>query len=178
MAKKKEKQEDELIEDEDKEIYENSEESETLLNEELKKKEYELKELGTQFIRLQADFENFRKRTEKERKDIVNYALEDFICTLLPVVDNFENAMKVEEKEMESFYKGIELISKQLKDALHSNGVNEIESLGKEFDPNIHHAVFMEESEEYDSGKVIEIIQKGYMLKDKVIRPAMVKVAK
>ncbi len=175
MANKKE---DQPIVDEEQEIDENSEESENISAEEYKEKEDELKQVSTQFIRLQADFENFRKRTEKERKDIVNYALEDFICTLLPVVDNFDNAMKVEEKENESFYKGIELISKQLKGALESNGLNEIEALGEEFDPNIHHAVFMEESEEYDSGKIVEVIQKGYKLKDKVIRPAMVKVAK
>lgn len=176
MAKKKE---DELIEDEEREdIDGNSNESEVLLDEELKKKEDELKELSTQFIRLQADFENFRKRTEKERKDIVNFALEDFICTLLPIVDNFEIAMKVEKKENESFYEGIELIKKQLKNVLEASGLKEIESLGKEFDPNLHHAVFMEESEEYDAGKVVEVIQKGYKLKDKVIRPAMVKVAK
>lgn len=184
MAKNKGKKEDELIEeeelleDEDQVIEEKAEKSQSLLEEELKRKEYELKETNIQLMRLQADFANFRKRTEKEKTDIINYALEEFICKLLPVVDNFQIAMEVEEKGEGSFYKGIELINKQLKDSLESNGVNEIASLGEEFDPNIHHAVFMEESEEYDSGKVVEVLQKGYMLKDKVIRPAMVKVAK
>ncbi len=134
--------------------------------------------MSSQLIRLQADFMNFRKRAEKEKKDTINYASEEFICTLLPIVDNFEVAMNVEGKMEDSFYKGIQLIYKQFEDVLQSHGVRAIEAVGKEFDPNIHHAVFMEESEDYESGKVIEVLQTGYILKDKVIRPAMVKVAK
>jgi molecular chaperone GrpE len=173
----KDKKEKDLKEENEKQIEENEEQEKSLLDENLKQKESEVAELSGQLIRLQADFVNFRKRAEKERKDTISYALEEFICALLPVIDNFEIAMEADDKE-DSFYKGIELIHKQLKSVLESNGVKAIESLGKEFDPNIHHAVFMEESEDYDSGKVTEVLQQGYMLKDKLIRPATVKVAK
>ncbi len=148
------------------------------LDEKLEEKNDEINSLTTQLLRLQADFANFRKRTEKEKTNIVNYALEDFICSLLPILDNFEIAMESSEDKEDPFYKGIELIYNDLQNSLKSNGVETIDSLGEEFDPNIHHAVFMEESDEYESGKVIEILKAGYRLKDKVIRPTMVKVAK
>jgi molecular chaperone GrpE len=178
MKKNKEKKEDDLREEDEELLDEETGQSESLLDEKLKQKENELKEVSGQLIRLQADFVNFRKRSEKEKKDTVSYALEEFICTLLPILDNFQIAMDVKEKMEDPFYKGIEIIYKQLQSSLESNGIKVIESLGTEFDPNIHHAVFMEESEDYESGKVIEVLQTGYMLKDKVIRPAMVKVAK
>ena len=148
------------------------------LNKKLEEKDDEIQSLTSQLLRLQADFSNFRKRTEKEKANIVNYALEDFICSLLPILDNFEMAMESNGDKEDSFYKGIELIYNELQNSLRSNGVEAIDSLGEEFDPNIHHAVFMEESDEYESGKVIEILKAGYRLKDKVIRPTMVKVAK
>lgn len=178
MSRKKYKDEKNLNEETEDKKDESEEQEKSLLDESLKQKEGEVAELSGQLIRLQADFVNFRKRAEKEKKDTINYALEKFICTLLPVIDNFQIAMEANEEDKDSFYKGIELIYKQIVDVLESNGVEEIPSLGEEFDPNIHHAVFMEESEDYDSGKVIEVLQTGYMLKDKVIRPAMVKVAK
>lgn len=171
-------EEDNLKDENGKLIDENLESERSLLDENLKQAEIEIAELSTQLIRLQADFVNFRKRSEKEKKDTINYALEGFICKLLPVIDNFEMAMKVEEKEDDSFYKGIELIYKQLENLLELNGVEAIQSLGEKFDPNFHHAVLMEDSEDFESGKVTEVLQTGYMLKDKLIRPATVKVAK
>jgi molecular chaperone GrpE len=174
MKDKNDKNEQDLREEKDEEVLD----EQTVLDEKLKAKDIELTELNTQLMRLQADFVNFRKRAEKEKKDTVNYALEEFICSLLPILDNFGIAMETEDKIEDPFYKGIQLIYKQLQNTLEVNGVKMIEALGEEFDPNVHHAVFMEESDEYESGKVVEVLQIGYMLKDKVIRPAMVKVAK
>lgn len=172
----KEKDNEEDLQEEEKELIDEQENS--LLDDQLKESEDKLAETSGQLLRLQADFMNFRKRAEREKKDTITYALEQFICTLLPVIDNFEIAMDVEENMEDPFYKGVEIIYKQLENVLESNNVKKIEALGTEFDPNIHHAVFMEESEEYESGKVIEVLQTGYKLKDKVIRPSMVKVAK
>lgn len=176
MNNKEKNNDQEDLQEEDKDAIDETEES--LLDDQLKESEDKLAEANGQLLRLQADFMNFRKRAEKEKKDTITYALEKFICTLLPVIDNFEIAMDVEENMEDAFYKGVEIIYKQLENVLESNNVKKIEALGTEFDPNVHHAVFMEDSEEYESGKVIEVLQTGYMLKDKVIRPSMVKVAK
>lgn len=140
--------------------------------------EKELEEANTRILRLQADFINFKRRTEREKAATINYALEGFICDLLPILDNFKIAMESEGDKDDRFYNGIDLIYKQLIDTLKDNDVKEIKALGEEFDPNYHHAVIMEESDKYKSGKIIEVLQTGYLLKEKVIRPAMVKVAK
>lgn len=141
-------------------------------------KEYE--DLNSQFLRLQADFVNYRNRMNKEKESSIAYGTEIIVTELLPVIDNFNRALEAEDKDSKenSFYQGIKMIEKQLLDTLEKNSVVEIEALGLEFDPNYHHAVVMEESDEYDSNIVIEVLQKGYLLKDKVIRPAMVKVSK
>ncbi len=140
----------------------------------------EYEELSNRYIRLQADFNNFRKRTEKERESTYQYAAQELIGSLLPVMDNFDRALKVniEESTLESLYKGVEMVYKQLMDVLQSNGLEEINALGEKFDPNFHHAVAQEENDEYEENTVLEIFQKGYKVKDKVIRPSMVKVSK
>lgn len=154
------------------------EESNSNIEEMLQAKERDIEELNNQLLRLQADFVNFRKRVDKEKESTIAYALESFICTLLPVIDNFQRALVSEEDHENNFYKGVEMIYDQLIKVLNENGVDEIISLGQDFDPNFHHAVFMEENSEYEQGKVTEVLQKGYVLKDRVIRPSMVKVAK
>lgn len=151
-----------------------NEDLESVLESKLK----EIQELSTQVLRLQADFINFRKRTEKEKEKTFTYAVESFACNLLPIIDNFQRAMESEQDKDNGFYKGIEMIYKQLIKMLNDEGIDEIMSLGEEFDPNCHHAVFMEDSDEYEPGRVTEVIQKGYKLKEKVIRPTMVKVSK
>lgn len=127
------------------------------------------------YLRLMADFQNYKKRVEKEKKDLYAYANENIMSDLLTVMDNFERAL--EHDADENFKEGIELIFKQLQDALEKSGLAEIPALGEDFDPNVHNAVMAEETEDYESGKVSGVMQKGYTLNGKVIRPSMVKVA-
>ena len=122
-----------------------------------------------------ADFQNYRKRAEKEKRDLYSYANEKIMNDLLTVMDNFERAL--EHDAGDGFKEGIEMIFKQLSDVLEKDGLAEIPALGEEFDPNVHNAVMTEETEDYESGKVSGVMQKGYTLNGKVIRPAMVKVA-
>ena len=134
------------------------------------------------YLRLAADFQNYKRRMEKERFERYSEGKKDFAADLLPVLDNFDRALQHEAagdeaSELESFVEGMEMILKQLLGALEKNGVSEITALGEDFDPNFHHAVAMEASEEYGSQKVSSVLQKGYKAGDKVIRPAMVKVA-
>jgi molecular chaperone GrpE len=135
---------------------------------------------SARYMRLAADFQNYKKRTEKEKSDIYAYANEKFAADLLDVIDNFERAIAQDASTGadEQFIEGMRLIMDQLVNVLERNDVKEISALGADFDPNLHHAVQMEESAEQGSGKVTQVIQKGYMMKDKVLRPAMVIVAK
>lgn len=174
MDNKEKKIEEELNEEE--EVEESEDIKEDDLETELSKKEEELEEVTNRLLRLQADFANYKNRAEKEKSDVVRYASEKLIGELLPILDNFERALD-SEKEKDGFYEGVELIYSQIVNALGNNGLSEIEALGEEFDPNLHHAVIMESCEDHDSQTVIEVLQKGYKLNDKVIRPSMVKVA-
>ena len=132
--------------------------------------------LNTKYLRLMADFQNYKRRTEKEKNDIYAFANEKIVSELLNVIDNFERALDAGDSG-DSFVEGMNLIFKQLQGVLEKAGVVEIEALGRDFDPNFHHAVLTEDSAEYESGKVTEVLQKGYTLNSKVIRPSMVKVA-
>lgn len=128
--------------------------------------------------RVQADFDNFRRRTVQERDDLMKYGSMRLVTNLLPVLDNFERAMSSTGNEAAQLKEGIELIYRQLRDALEKEGVKSMDAVGQEFDPNFHEAVMQAPSEEYPDNAVIEELQKGYLLADRVIRPAMVKVAK
>ena len=132
--------------------------------------------LNVKYMRLMADFQNFKRRTEKEKSDIYAFANEKIISELLNVIDNFERAL-LHGAAGDSFAEGMNMIFKQLQGVLEKAGVKEIEALGLDFDPNFHNAVMTEDSTEYESGKVTEVLQKGYTLNSKVIRPSMVKVA-
>ncbi|MDF2655000.1 MAG: grpE [Bacillota bacterium] len=134
-------------------------------------------ELNTRYLRLAADFQNFRKRVEKEKSDIYAYANEKIVVDLLDVIDNFERALEHSEGSSDSFSEGMNMIFKQFKGVLEKSGVEEMTPEGEPFDPNFHHAVIMESSGEHESGNVTQVLQKGYLLNKKVIRPAMVKVA-
>ncbi|WP_010650945.1 nucleotide exchange factor GrpE [Oceanobacillus massiliensis] len=139
----------------------------------------EKEEVYNRLLRLQAEFDNFKKRSQKEKEADRKYKSQELINELLPAIDNFERALQVETtEENASLVEGITMVYRQLQDALKSQGVEVIETEGKTFDPTLHHAVMQVEDESIDPNSVVEELQKGYMLKDKVIRPAMVKVNK
>ena len=130
------------------------------------------------YLRLMAEFQNYKKRVAKEKSDIRTYANEELVTELLAVLDNFERALVHDpEADAAGYAKGMELILAQMKTVLEKSGLQEMEALGAEFDPSMHNAVMAEDNEEYDSGKVSKVLQKGYTLNKKVIRPAMVAVA-
>ena len=130
------------------------------------------------YLRLAADFQNFRRRVEKEKSDIYAYANEKIALDIIDVMDNFERALQhSEECADKQFVEGIGTIYKQLKSVLDKNNIVEIKAEGEDFDPNFHNAVTSEENSDFESGKVIQALQKGYTLNDKVIRPSMVRVA-
>lgn len=131
--------------------------------------------LNIKYMRLMADFQNYKKRVEKEKGDIYAYANEKIVAELLTVIDNFERALQVETAD-ESFVEGMKMIFKQFTGVLEKAGLEEIEAQGEDFNPNFHNAVMTEDNPDYESGKVTEVLQKGYMLNKKVIRPSMVKV--
>lgn len=140
------------------------------------KKEEPEEDENSRYMRLMADFQNYKKRVEKEKNDIYSYANEKMAIELLNVLDNFERALE-HDAEDASFKEGMEMIFKQLFDVLEKSGLKEIPALGEEFDPNFHNAVMNEDTDEYESGKVSGVMQKGYTLNGKVIRPSMVRVA-
>ena len=132
--------------------------------------------LDDHFKRILAEFENFKKRSQKERETLYNSILSDVVEVILPVLDNLENAVKVETKD-EEYKKGIELVLKQFNDVLKSKGVEEIEALGQTFDPELHEAVRSVQDDEKGEKEVVEVYRKGYKIGSKVIRHSMVAVA-
>lgn len=143
------------------------------------KKDAQIADLKDRLMRQMAEFDNYRKRTDKEKAQNYDIGESDFLLKLLPVVDNFERGMSAmsEEDKASSFGQGMELIYKQLTKLLDDEGVKEIEALGKEFDPALHNAVMQQPSEEYESGTVMQVLQKGYTFKDRILRHSMVMVA-
>lgn len=130
------------------------------------------------WLRKSAEFDNYRKRIERERREQADQAVVDILQELLLVVDDFDRALTVQGDEGGAYRKGVELIHAKLHDLLRKQGVRPMDVLGADFDPNIHMAVMHEESPEHREGEVIGELQKGYMLHDRLLRPAMVKVAK
>lgn len=158
---------------------ESSEEEQTTNDEDERVRlETELAEMKNRALRIQADFENFRKRTRAEQAAAAKYRVQPLVEELLPVLDNFERALSVEvtNEESKSILTGVDMVYRQLTKALEAVGVEEIQAESEPFDPHKHQAVMQDQSEEHDSGIVTEVLQKGYTLKDRVIRPAMVKV--
>jgi molecular chaperone GrpE len=130
------------------------------------------------WLRKGAEFDNYRKRVERERREQADQAVIDLLQELLLVVDDFDRALTVGGDEGGAYRKGIELIHGKLHDLLRKQGVTAMDVLGADFDPNVHMAVMHEQSPEHREGEVIGELQKGYMLGDRLLRPAMVKVAK
>jgi molecular chaperone GrpE len=147
----------------------------------LQEKEMLISEYEDLLKRKLAEFENFRKRVVKESEDYKKYAVAEMALDIITVIDNFERALEAAEssKDFNVLHEGILMIEKQLKDLLEKKyEVKMIETVGKEFNPTLHDALMMEESEEFDADTVVEDFQKGYIMHDRVIRPAKVKVAK
>ena len=139
-------------------------------------KQHELDELNDRYKRVLAEFENYKKRSSKERESLYNSILGDVVGAFLPVVDNLENALKAETKDSE-YKKGIELVLKQFKDILKSKGVEEIAGVGETFDPSQHEAVSSIQDPEKGVQEIVQEYRKGYKIGSKVIRHSMVVVA-
>ena len=130
------------------------------------------------YMRLMAEFQNYKRRAAKEKTDTLQYANEKIVGDLLPVIDNFERALATETDDLEGYAKGMQLIFEQFKKALENAGLEEIKAMDEEFDPNVHNAVMTDNIEDKDDGKITKVLQKGYKLRDKVVRPSMVAVNK
>jgi molecular chaperone GrpE len=145
---------------------------------ELQKLRNERDALLDRMARSQAEFDNARKRAAREQQEYRDYASADVIKALLPVIDNFERALNAAQGQASEFRTGIELIYKQLQDVLQKAGVRRLDAKGKQFDPRLHEAIEMVETQDVPDHEVLEELQSGYMLKDRLLRPAMVRVAK
>jgi molecular chaperone GrpE len=128
-------------------------------------------------LRTAAEFDNYRKRMDRERRDLAESTAGEVMKELLPIIDNLERALHAAEQD-DPLRKGVELIHKQMLEMLRKRGVTPIEALGADFDPNFHQAVIHEESAQHREGEVMEELQRGYVVGDRLLRPSMVKVAK
>lgn len=146
------------------------------VKDEMQGKQAELEEMTDRYKRMLAEFENHKKRSQKEREGLYNSILSDIIETMLPILDNLENAAKVETKD-EEYKKGIELVLKQFQDTLKAKGVEEIKTVGEIFDPELHEAVSSIHDETKGDKEIIQEYRKGYKIGSKIIRHSMVVVA-
>lgn len=139
----------------------------------------QLEEQQERTIRAQADFDNFRRRTRQEKEEFAKYASSKLVEQMLPVLDNFERALAYskESRDFDALLKGIEMTFRQLDQALEQEGLKRMEAAGQPFNPEFHQAIQQVESEEHEEGIIVEEVMKGYLFKDKVLRPAMVKVS-
>jgi molecular chaperone GrpE len=138
-------------------------------------------DLQDRWLRQTAEFDNYRKRMDRERRELADYAASDVLHELLPLLDDIERALQASaastDPAVASHHKGLELIHRQFSDVLRKRHVTPVEALGADFDPNVHQAVSQEYSEAHREGEVMEELRRGYLLKDRLLRPAMVKVA-
>ena len=171
---------EEIKKNEDVEIQENNQETEENqeknVQELLQENKRELEDITDRYKRILAEFENYKKRSQKERSMLYNSILSDIVSTLLPVMDNLENAVKAETQD-EEYKKGVELVLKQFKDVLTANGVEEIKTVGETFDPELHEAVSSIQDENLGEKEIATEYRKGYKIGTKVIRHSMVVVA-
>ena len=140
----------------------------------------ELDELNDKYLRLNAEFQNYRKRVEKEKSDIFKFGNEKLLIEMLPIMDNFERALSSvdEDHPEDKVLNGVKLIKKSLDDFFDKNGIKKIEAVNQPFDPEKHHAVMSEDADDVEADIVLEVFQDGYVLNEKVIRHSMVKVTK
>ena len=137
----------------------------------------ENQKLRDQYLRSRADFDNFRKRVEREKAEFFRYALADTLREILPALDNFERALGTDAGAGEDFRKGVEMIYKQLSDVLERAGLQAIDPAGEPFDPMFHEAIARHETTDVAPHLVVDVLQKGYLLHDRLLRPAMVRVS-
>jgi molecular chaperone GrpE len=134
-------------------------------------------DLTDRLLRRQAEFDNFRRRAERERAEVLEYANTETVRSILPILDDFERALKVECTGNKEYVRGMELIHQRLSDTLKKLGVEPISAKGVKFDPHIHHAVEMSETDDVEDHTILEEYQRGYNFRGKLLRPAMVKVS-
>jgi len=148
--------------------------------EDLRKQAAADSEYHDKMLRTMADMENLRKRLDRDRKDYINYANREMISELLPVLDNFDRALKSVEKTEESapYLQGVEMIYKQLEELLKKQGMEEIKALGEPFNPHLHEAVQTEETDSCPEDTILDVILKGYLFRGNMLRPAAVKVSR
>lgn len=139
--------------------------------------EIKLSQMKDQLLRTMAEFDNYRKRTTKEKEQIFNRGVSYVVEAILPVIDNFERALAAAKDKEDNFVKGVEMTYQQMLGALKNLGVEQMEALGQTFDPHFHDAMQHVEDEQYGESEIVEVFQKGYMLNEVVIRPSLVKVA-
>jgi molecular chaperone GrpE len=137
----------------------------------------EKNDLMDRLLRRQAEFDNFRRRAERERADVLEYANTETVRSIVPILDDFERALKVECSGNKEYVRGMELIHQRLSDALKKLGLEPISAKGLKFDPHIHHAVEMSETDQVEDHTILEEYQRGYNFRGRLLRPAMVKVA-
>lgn len=148
------------------------------LEKELETLRKEKDDIYQRLLRKQADFDNFRKRSEKEKREFQAYAITEFLLELLPILDNFERALAHPDEQSGAEYrKGVELIYRQFRDLMEKKGLRAIETAGQPFDPNYHEAILREERNDLPENTILAELQKGYFFRDKLLRPAMVKVS-
>ncbi len=157
----------------------NQEDEQELANK-IKELEAQLEEKESRYLRLLADFDNFRRRTKLDREADEKYRAQNLITNLLPAIDNFERAMQIDpdNEQTKALLEGVGMVYRSIIEALKTEGAEQIEAVGSQFDPNLHQAVMQAEEEGAEENIVLEEFQKGYLLKDRVIRPSMVKVSK
>lgn len=191
MAKAKKRDEEKLNENIEQELKTSEDDAskqtdENKLTEETEKtedskedaKNAEVEILNNRLLRLQADFLNYKSRTEKEKIATYGNAISDVILELLPVVDNLERALEADKSETDTFKEGVQMVYTQLSGILNKKGLKEVDALHKQFDHNVHYGVAFEASDDYEDGTIIDVLQKGYTINDKLIRPAMVRICK
>ncbi|RGO22405.1 nucleotide exchange factor GrpE [Bacillus cereus] len=174
----KEAQVEEAVTSEDSEETVEEKSEAALLQEKVDELQAKLTETEGRMLRLQADFENYKRRVQMDKQAAEKYRAQSLVSDILPALDNFERAMQVEatDEQMKSLLQGMEMVYRQLLEVMTKEGVEAIEAVGKQFDPHEHQAVMQVEDSEFESNAVVEEFQKGYKLKDRVIRPSMVKV--
>lgn len=165
-----------MSEEKNKEVSEVVEEIEISESELIETLTLDNEKLKNEYFKARADAQNYKKRMQRELDSLMKYRIQSFAMEVLPVLDNLERALESESEDT-SFKQGVQMIYDQLVSALANEGVKEIEALGQEFDANVHQAMSQEKQEDVESGIIIEVYQKGYVLKDRVLRAAMVKVS-